>query len=172
MPYLSPERALCHKSESSRGLRTLFGPSVEVPLIFLQSSRTLSETSSGSSCSHTCMAVQPRSFSLESFRRSLSWFSTTFASQNCAFDFGLTRCSGQPCQKHPSTKMAKRIAANTISGRPGRSRRCNLNRRPFRCKARRKSSSGPVSLRLSPAMNRRTVSLEAGGRLLFMLAIW
>lgn len=43
-----------------------------------------------------------------------------FFAQNSAFFLGITRCSGQPCQKHPSTNTASRAPGKIKSGRPGR----------------------------------------------------
>ena len=45
------------------------------------------------------------------------------------------------CQKQPRTKTASLCLGSTMSGLPGRSRRCNLNRKPRRCRALRTISS-------------------------------
>lgn len=50
-----------------------------------------------------------------------------------------------PCQKQPCTNTTVRCLASTISGRPGKSFRCNRNRKPSECNSRRTSNSGPVS---------------------------
>lgn len=42
-----------------------------------------------------------------------------FVSQNSAFCFGQVAWVGQPCQKQPSTKTARRCCGKTKSGRPG-----------------------------------------------------
>lgn len=53
----------------------------------------------------------------------------------------LHRCA---CQKQPCTKMATLCFGKTMSGVPGRSMVCSLNRKPSACSARRKTISGVV----------------------------
>lgn len=81
------------------------------------------------------------------FRWSRSRFVDSFCShcaafgpRNCAGE-----CAGHPCQKHPSTKTAKRYLGRTKSGvQRGATCRCTLNLRPKACTARRSASSGFV----------------------------
>jgi hypothetical protein len=51
---------------------------------------------------------------------------------------------GQPCRKQPCTKTQARLPWNTMSGLPGRPRRCSRNRRPCRWRKRRTARSGEV----------------------------
>ena len=60
----------------------------------------------GSSCSQTRITSQPRSRSRSLVSESRSIFARIFARQNCSLAFGHVPCSGQPCQKQPSTKTA------------------------------------------------------------------
>jgi len=114
---------------------------------------TVDDKSPLSSCSHMRMTVQPRdlSSSLTLISRVLFWRNLAF--QNCLLVFGNVACSGQPCQKHPSTKIATRFPGNTRSGCPG-----NLydNRylNPAAQRAFRRRNSGLVSLRRTLAMQR------------------
>ncbi len=79
--------------------------------------------------------------SLESFCR----FFSSFGPQKSSRDFGgrpiLHPCA---CQKHPFTKTTFRLDGNTISGVPGRSRRCKRNRYPIWCNRLRTINSGAV----------------------------
>jgi hypothetical protein len=76
------------------------------------------------SCSQIRTTVQPASVSQAVFRASLSTFRASFGDQYDWFTDGFEPCSGQQCQKQPSTNTATRLRVNTISGRtrpPGRS---------------------------------------------------
>ena len=64
------------------------------------------------------------------------------------------RWQSWPCQKHPFAKIAARYFGKARSGLPGRSFTCNRNRKPFRCKALRNSSSGLVFFPRIPAIIR------------------
>lgn len=50
------------------------------------------------------------------------------------------------CQKQPLTKMTFRRDGKTMSGVPGKSRRCKRNRYPREWRTRRTATSGAVSL--------------------------
>ena len=101
-----------------------------------------------------------------SVSRSRFWFVSIFAFHHSAFRFGHVACSGQPCQKHPSTNTASRSRGNTMSARrrtPERIERSTLNLSPRRCSSDRKASSGDVSRRRVTFMRRRTSAEEAAG---------
>lgn len=68
--------------------------------------------------------------------------------QNFALLRGHVTCSGQPCQKQPSTKTATRALLNTTSASrrtPCTGRRCTRYRSPAACSALRSATSIPVS---------------------------
>lgn len=52
------------------------------------------------------------------FRRSRRFVRSSFGRQYARFDFGTRPCSGQQCQKHPSTKIATFSRRKAKSGRP------------------------------------------------------
>lgn len=58
------------------------------------------------SCSQTRKTYHPSLRNSFVAFLSRSWFSLIFSAQKRSFVLGLTPCSGQPCQKQPSTKMA------------------------------------------------------------------
>lgn len=81
------------------------------------------------SCSQILSTFTPwrRSVRFTSFaRRTLP---TILLCQYSWFWWGIRRQRLQPCQKHPSTKMATRSAANQKSGTPGTSLGCRLHPR-------------------------------------------
>lgn len=122
---------------------------------------TRSAASIGFSCSHTLMTFQPSRSSRSLVSRSRSRFVSIFSRQNAALFAGHVACSGQPCQKHPSTKTATRDGPKTMSGRRRRSAstgRSTRNRRPRACNSRRSASSGFVS-RL-PVRDRRSLTAD------------
>lgn len=108
--------------------------------------------------SHTVITSHPVILSAVSFSLSRSTFLVSFAFQNLWFDFGfrpiLHPCA---CQKHPWTKSTFLRDGNTMSGVPGRSFLCTLNRYPNLCSVRRTTSSGVVSLRPIEAIIRLRV---------------
>lgn len=53
-------------------------------------------------------------------------FRAIFASQYFLFCFGIRKQISQPCQKQPSTKIARRFVANQKSGTPATSRGCSV----------------------------------------------
>ena len=81
---------------------------------------TAATASSTGTCSHSLTTVQPASFSDVSLRWSRSTFLTSFGDQYHSLFFGLDPCSGQACQKQPSTNTASFRAVNTMSGRTRR----------------------------------------------------
>ena len=122
-----------------------------------------SATIPASSCSQTCNGFHPKALSSRSFLASRSRFAAILSAHHLAFALGATACSGHPCQKHPSTKMTNRSFTITISGRPGRSRRCSRNRTPRRWSSRRSWISGVVFATGMRFMNSLTEALDAGG---------
>ena len=76
--------------------------------------------SSSRTCSHSLTTVQPARISAASLIRSRSTFLTSFGPQYHSFARGLDPCSGQACQKQPSTKTATFRAVNAMSGRTRR----------------------------------------------------
>ncbi len=71
------------------------------------------------SCSQTRNTRQPRDLRIPRTRLSLAMLSAIFLIQNPRFDFGVRRCVGHPCQKHPSTNTTTRSPRKTKSGLPG-----------------------------------------------------
>lgn len=73
-----------------------------------------------------------------------------FSAHHAPLTVGTVRCCSQPCQKHPSTKTATLARVKAISmvrrGRPGTGYPTRY-RSPAACRARRNTSSGPVSRR-------------------------
>ncbi len=107
--------------------------------------------SSADSCSHIRMIVQPALVSFLLSIRSRLRFASSFALQYDELILGCCPCTGQECQKHPSTNTANRLLTNTMSGLtrlfPVWIARSTRNLRPRRCSADRNCSSGVVSLR-------------------------
>ena len=82
--------------------------------------------SSRGSCSHTRTTVQPAARRASSAARSLATLRSSFGPQYPPFTPGFRPCSGQQCQKQPSTNTATLARVKTMSGRgrtPSRSRR-------------------------------------------------
>lgn len=114
--------------------------------------------SEGSSCSQMRNTVHPADDRASSAARSRATLRSSLGSQYPAFTPGRRPCSGQQCQKQPSTKTATRARVKTMSGRGrplGRSSRTSTRyRRPAVCKSDRMARSGLVSRRLIAAMLR------------------
>jgi len=115
----------------------------------------------------TVIAPQPE---LRNARRSLlsfRQFFCSFGSQNSRRVFG-----GRPmrhpwaCQKQPLTKMTFCRDGKTMSGVPGKSRRCKRNLYPREWRTRRTVTSGAVSL---PRMRDINALLLSGDRLSAMM---
>jgi len=81
---------------------------------------TAAIASSSGTCSHRRMTVQPAVVSASLFSLSRSTLRSSFGDQYHSLFFGLEPCSGQACQKQPSTKTATLRAVNTMSGRTRR----------------------------------------------------
>ena len=97
--------------------------------------------------SQTTATCQPNRINSAIFLSSRRRFSSSLVDQKPALLLGLRvprSHSVQPCQKQPCTKTAVRCLGRTISGRPGRSRRCSRNLRPRACMAFRTAISGAV----------------------------
>jgi hypothetical protein len=91
--------------------------------------------------------AHPRSASWVVWRASRWTFASSLSAHHVLLFFGAVLCSGQRCQKHPSTKTASFARVKITSGRPGSSAPCVRKRSPRRCSSLRKTRSGPVSLR-------------------------
>jgi hypothetical protein len=119
-----------------------------------------------SSCSQTRTTVQPASTSTTSVSRSRVLFRSILLAQKSRFRRGTDQCSGQPCQKQPSTNTATRSTVKTTSGvnrTPGSTFACFRNRRPRRCRADRSATSGAVSRLLLACIDARVAGEDAGG---------
>src|SRR3984885_3518330 len=114
-------------------------------------STTRATASASGTCSHSRTTVQPAWTRASSAARSRSTFLASLGDQYHSLLLGLEPCSGQACQKHPSTNTATLRRVNATSGRTrrsGRSRRKSLRYRyPIACSAARSASSGLVSVR-------------------------
>lgn len=73
-----------------------------------------------SSCSQTRSTRQPSSRSSRVTRRSRALLLANFSNQNSRRVAGNVACSGQPCQKQPSTNMASLSLGKAKSGVPGK----------------------------------------------------
>lgn len=104
----------------------------------------LSAARLGSSCSQTWNGSQPSARSSASFRRSRSTVAASLSRHHSALFCGRVECSGQLCQKQPSTNTAMRARVKTTSGRPGSVVVATRKRRPSACRARLSDNSGPV----------------------------
>lgn len=98
--------------------------------------------------SHTLNTRHPCFRSFRMLRLSRCTFPLRFVCQNSAFVAGinlpyLQRCM---CQKQPWTKIIDLCFGSTMSGRPGKSRTCNLYLNPSECSRRLTIISGRVSL--------------------------
>jgi hypothetical protein len=125
----------------------------------------------GSSCSQTLIACQFSATSARSVSASRFWLPAIFALHHDRLDLGSVPCSGQPCQKHPSTKTATRALENTRSARRRRragSGATSTRYRSPRCQSSRRSvSSGWVSRRRWFSILFRIADDEALGRAAF-----
>jgi len=78
---------------------------------------TAAIASASGTCSQIRTTRHPAAVSAASAARSRSTVRRSFGAQYHSLTAGLRPCSGQACQKHPSTKTATRRAVNAISGR-------------------------------------------------------
>lgn len=124
-------------------------------------------TVAGSSCSQTRRTRQPWSTSSVVVCSSRSTFAASFAAHHAELFLAGTACSGQRCQKQPSTKTATRRLGNAMSmvrrGLPG-TLTPTRNLRPRRCSSLRRTSSGAVLARLWERIRCRTSSVGEAGR--------
>ena len=115
-------------------------------------------------CSQNLRTCQPSLSQSVVVSASRAMFVSIFSSQNSLLVFGLVRCRGQPCQKHPSIRTARRLRGKVMSEvrrMVGTGRRLTKNRRPRRCSSRLTASSGRVSRLRLDRMLRRTLAEEA-----------
>ncbi len=120
----------------------------------------------GSSCSQTRITSQPRSRSRPLVSASRSMLARIFARQNCSLAFGHVPCSGQPCQKQPSTKTATLARRKTTSARRGESSSglaSTKYRSPIACNSFRMRSSAGVSRCGVDCMRFRASSEDGNG---------
>src|SRR6266851_2966335 len=75
------------------------------PVRVFHISVTMSEMRLTGWCSQKCSGVHPSSSSSRSLRLSRSVFSASLARHHSPLFLGITPCSGQECQKHPSMKI-------------------------------------------------------------------
>jgi hypothetical protein len=68
------------------------------------------------SCFHRRMSIQPVFWRYRETVRSRFRLFAILADQNSMLDLGIRPCSGQPCQKHPSTNSTVRYFGKTKSG--------------------------------------------------------
>ena len=110
--------------------------------------------------SQTIATRQPALSKSRRLRRSLSVFASNFARQNSSRVVGIVvyRQPACRCQKQPWTKQTASNRRNTRSGVPGSRRSCRRYRSPRAWMARRRVSSGRVSLLPIPAIMRDRVA--------------
>ena len=153
-PYM-PRRLTVSASPSSRpGQRLSHSKNAR--------NRAASAASSFTSHSHNTRTDHPASRNVARFRSSRATFRASFAAHQSARTFGSTALrhagSGWRCQKQPRTSMIFRRPESTISGVPGKSRRCSRNRYPIRNNNRRTRRSGVVCFPATAARFRRLAS--------------
>jgi hypothetical protein len=122
---------------------------------------------SGSSCDHTRYTAHPERASRASVSRSRRRLPLIFRRHQEACTFGQVACSGQACQKHPSTKTATRAEENTRSARRltvGMGLWSIRKRSPRRCNSDLSATSAGVSRRFVACIRRLTRADDAGGR--------
>lgn len=127
--------------------------------------RTRSAASPGFSCSQIRTTSHPAANNRSSVSLSRRRLVSILLRQNSALCFGQVPCSGQPCQKHPSTKTATFARVKTMSTR--RRGRCDTTwstryRKPIAWRRRRSRISADVS-RWPVCDIRRLAASEDGG---------
>src|SRR5262245_19768966 len=118
-----------------------------------------------SSCAQNRRTVHPSALSFASVSRSRLRFPSILSRHQLALAFGHVPCSGQPCQKHPSTNTASLARLNATSARrrvPG-SVTSTRYLSPRARSAARKATSPAVSRRRVACILRRTSGDEALG---------
>jgi hypothetical protein len=128
-----------------------------------------SATTLMSSCSQTRSTSHPASTSSLFVAASRALFVSNLLRHHSRFAFGSVPWCGQLCQKHPSTKTAKRARVKATSTRRLRltAPKSTLYRRPRLQSSERSATSGEVSRRRCVSIRRRASSVDAFGR-----AIW
>ena len=101
-----------------------------------------------SSCCHIRSTCHPRFFKVRVTNRSRSLLRSSFFSQNARLVAGWDACFGQPCQKQPSTNIARRRSRKTKSGLPNSLR---WRRQPVMQCCRRSFASASSVLRFPRA---------------------
>lgn len=107
--------------------------------------------------SQTTSTRQPAARRAKMHRVSRSTLRSNLVRQNSVFEVGSLKnlqalCQ---CQKHPWTKIASFRPGKTMSGAPGKSVLCNLNRNPAANRALRTNISGLVSFTRIRAISKR-----------------
>ena len=122
--------------------------------------------STGSSCSQTRTTRQPWSESSAVVCSSRATLAASLFAHQAELFFDGIECTGHRCQKHPSTKTARRWRGNAMSivlrALPGTLIPMR-NRLPRRCSSLRSASSGTVPARLCELILRRTSSVAGAG---------
>ena len=134
-------------------------------MIMSSISSTCSAASCGSTCSQIRTTVQPSERRCSSVCLSRWALHRSFFAHQVALFAGSVACSGQTCQKQPSTKTATfgRVKSRSARrrGKSGRGE-STRKRRPWACRIRRSAISGPVSRRRWRLMRRLTSGVVAG----------
>ena len=124
-----------------------------------------SATITAGSCSQNRRTVQPASRSETFVSSSRTRLRATFIAQKSAFVLATVWWSGQPCQKHPSMKIATLERVKTKSAlrrrRSDNGEKSTRYRNPAAWTRLRTASSGRVSRLRLPIMERRVCSLDA-----------
>src|SRR5690554_2836474 len=116
--HLDELARLWYRLEGSEGA-TLDESRTHVFVRFFLRSRTIramrSAASAAASCDQMRTTSQPSCSRRLLVSASRARFASIFSRQKSAFFLGHVACSGQPCQKHPSTNTATRGPGNTMS---------------------------------------------------------
>jgi len=148
------------------------GP-VSRPWIPRTTAATSKAAPSISSCSQNRSTIHPSVSSRASVSRSRSTLVDSLPRHQGALALGHVACTGQPCQKHPSTNTATFADTKARSTRrrvPGMGQ-STRNLRPKRCTAERRASSQDVSRLRADSILRRASTDEALGVGLIIRAI-
>lgn len=124
-----------------------------------------SATFTAGSCSQNRRTVQPASRSETFVSSSRTRLRETFIAQKSALVLATVWWWGQPCQKHPSMKIATLERVKTKSAlsrrRSDNGAKSTRYRNPAACTRLRTASSGRVSRLRLPIIERRVCSLDA-----------
>lgn len=137
-----------------------------VPLHPATISAMAGAATAGSSCSQTRITCQPADLRRSSVSRSRTTLVDSFFFHHSAFALGELPCSGQPCQKQPSTNTATLARENTMSAlrrKDGSGRTSTLYRSPRACRRRLIANSAGVSRVGVFCIRRVTDSLDGIG---------